>query len=95
MSQSRNKKHLTRRQRLALYFDDLGSNGGVAPAHRFRLEGYLQAQLDGGYWLEADLREVIQTLINTFNTNHSQQLKAQPEAWRLPHVAPIAPVQGE
>lgn len=95
MSQLCNEKHLASRQRLQLYFDDLGSNRGVAPARRFRLEGYLQAQLDAGYWLEADLREVMQTLINTFNTTHSQQLKVPPEAWQLPHVAPIAPVQGD
>ena len=95
MSQLCNEKHLTSRQRLQLYFDDLGSNGGVAPARRFRLEGYLHAQLDAGYWLEADLREVIQALIKTFNTTHGEQLKARSEAWQLPHVAPIAPVQGE
>lgn len=78
--------------RLKAYFATLARCGAVAPAERFRLEGYLQAQLDSGAIGEAELGAAIDRHIASFNSGSVVQLEAQSPCWALPCTSPPAPV---
>jgi len=79
--------------RLDDYFATLERSGEVNPAARYRLEGFLQAGLASGALGEAELNTLLSERINAFNRNSERQLAMLQDAWRLPYLAPLAPVK--
>ncbi|NNC55010.1 MAG: hypothetical protein HKO07_04720 [Pseudomonadales bacterium] len=74
------------------YFTELSRCGGVAPAARYRLEGYLQCLLETKQIAAAELSSEIKARIDTFNRGGQVALPTPAKAWQLPYAAPIAPV---
>ncbi|NNL57645.1 MAG: hypothetical protein HKO71_07820 [Pseudomonadales bacterium] len=79
--------------RLDEYFAALGRSGEVNPAARYRLEGFLQAGLVSGILSQPELNTLVSDHINAFNSDNERQLVVLDDAWRLPYLAPLAPVK--
>ncbi|MGB5324567.1 MAG: hypothetical protein WBN40_03970 [Pseudomonadales bacterium] len=92
MPEYRSLMHNGWAENLDAYFAALQSSGGVPPAWRFRLEGYLQGLLSVAAIREHELRDGIAQRIESFNARGNVVLQPEREAWRLPYRAPLAPV---
>ncbi|MBT8140700.1 MAG: hypothetical protein KJP25_13105 [Gammaproteobacteria bacterium] len=86
------KAHHLPLDQLDSYFAELQRCGGVAPAKRYRLEGFLQCLLQTRQVSEVALRSDIAARIKAFNRKGQVVLATPDNPWQLPYTAPLAPV---